>query len=694
MQAQTKVFLATVLAASLAWLPATVAQAAPLNQLPPSLTPKAVSEGRQVRCNQGFWFTASPISFSYEILRDGSTTVAGPSGSSLAYTATSADAGHQLVCRETATDGSGSATADSSPSFVVNTDVAFARNGATITGDIGAGVPSGTVQVSLRRDAADGTPRVVDISDVGAISASDGSWAVTLPSHVPYDDRDTVAVDYSGSGTPPDASISLTSIMTFVNPNLLSGDGSYADVSCYQLATSMACDDMEVVFTHDGVTSTIDGAELPGGGSWRAELPTPVVDADTLVAHIAGAVPVPGAAGGVHLRLDVPFGMRGEAHDPTCDGNLVTGDVNCYHLRSTSYEIVRHRTGQADVTQPVAVPPDSNTNAVSTTFASLNSGDTIELKLPGSGGRVLSTLRLATLRLDVDPEDRATGECNEGLWFGFFASGRDLCSPSTGTADLPPENGFSIGRSLEDERSGGRTILTIPTLDMLSPLDGESMWAASWPAFADTSDGTSPVAFAFRPRGSTDAFTTASGNASGSSGATVAPAPAAGRYEARWIVTDSHGDTRQRLSGFIQQSPPGAQGPQGVQGPGGAQGPAGPTGAGGAQGVTGAQGPAGPPGRDARVTCRVTQTRARPVRVRVMCSVRLSRSLLRARRVSLRLSRRNRVYAAGTTRPRGKAATLSLRARRSFPAGRYLLTIVVVPRRGAAVTTTNAVVVR
>lgn len=120
------------------------------------------------------------------------------------------------------------------------------------------------------------------------------------------------------------------------------------------------------------------------------------------------------------------------------------------------------------------------------------------------------------------------------------------------------------------------------------------------------------------------------------------------------------------LSGTGTSGPVGPQGPAGEAGAPGASGATGttgatgPTGLTGATGATGPVGPAGtrgPAGRDARVTCRVTGRRSRPV---VRCAVRLVRP---GTRVALRVGGRT---VARATVARGAVV---LRPGRRLPAG-------------------------
>jgi hypothetical protein len=145
--------------------------------------------------------------------------------------------------------------------------------------------------------------------------------------------------------------------------------------------------------------------------------------------------------------------------------------------------------------------------------------------------------------------------------------------------------------------------------------------------------------------------------------------------------------------------PTGSTGAAGPAGAGGATGPAGAAGTNGTNGTSGkdgtpgaagAQGPAGAkgaPGRDAVVTCK--PGKAKRGKVKVTCSVKLVRTA-GAARVRARLTRGRTVLARGSatgSRP------LRLEASRRVAAGRCVLTVVSVDKRGRTTISRGTVVV-
>lgn len=85
---------------------------APVNTAPPTLSPNAASgfaPGHVETCSPGVW-TNDPTSYAYQWLLDGQP-IAGETNST--HKTTAGDYGHRLVCRVTASNGGGSASASS-----------------------------------------------------------------------------------------------------------------------------------------------------------------------------------------------------------------------------------------------------------------------------------------------------------------------------------------------------------------------------------------------------------------------------------------------------------------------------------------------------------------------------------------------------------------------------------------------------
>ncbi|HEX8752801.1 MAG TPA: hypothetical protein VF731_05225 [Solirubrobacterales bacterium] len=314
-------------------------------------------------------------------------------------------------------------------------------------------------------------------------------------------------------------------------------------------------------------------------------------------------------------------------------------------------------------------------------------GDVIALKLAApSGSRELARTTVGALRVDLEEDsDLLGGSCTPGLW--LMQRGTILCPPS-GIFD-PAEFDSEINQferpafaneigsvvTLEDDRGGGGTAMHVPAATQTVPMDGESVWGSSWQAYANVTDAAfswagagTPTQLAYQTWVDplTDGpWTTVPGNPNTTGGATVSGVPA-GRYQARWRVTDGHGDTNTHYSMFFQQ--PALGGPRGETGPSGTQGQTGPA------GPSGPSGPKGAAGKDAKVTCTVKNKGK--TKVKVTCKVKLV-SAARARSVSVRLSRARQLYAIGSSPVHNGRAVVPMRAlRRLRPGQRCEVTVV------------------
>jgi hypothetical protein len=108
----------------------------------------------------------------------------------------------------------------------------------------------------------------------------------------------------------------------------------------------------------------------------------------------------------------------------------------------------------------------------------------------------------------------------------------------------------------------------------------------------------------------------------------------------------------------------------------------------GTNGTNGAQGAQGPPGRDAVVTCKAGKGNGK-----IVCSV--SYKVGKATRmVSARLMRGKRLYASGRRAVHAGSVRLSLKTRRRFGAGRYVLRLALLDAGGSWRTLSVGAVVR
>ena len=375
--------------------------------------------------------------------------------------------------------------------------------------------------------------------------------------------------------------------------------------------------------------------------------------------------------------------------------------AHCIDLAGDTEYMVLHSRGATTLNSHPVNTGDGQASLAVALSDPLAAGDVLTLKLTGaSGSRELATTTVGTLRVDL-AEDAFLlgGSCTPGRW--LMLSGTVLCPPS-GTLD-PAEFDNELDQferdvfanevgsvvTLEDDRGGGGTALHVPAAQQTVPMDGESVWSSSWQAYANVSDSAFGWAGAGTPTQlayqtwvdplKDGPWTIVPGNPNTSAGATVNGVPP-GRYQARWRVTDSHGDTNTHYSLFFQQ--PAQSGPQGPKGDTGAAGP------------MGAVGPQGPPGRDAKVTCTVKKQKKN--KVKVTCKVKFaSASASRVRAVGVRLARGGRLYAAGSARARNGRATVPMRALRAVRRGQhYRATVVARTPEASPATSTAGVTVR
>ena len=694
-------------------------------------------EGSTATCNAGSWSGAT--SFTYEWVIDlglGPAVVHtdGLTGAGeVNFTALPAHVNHLLQCRVFATNGDGTSGPLPGGSSVpprVQPLVHVTLNGLTVDGDVGGGLTgANTVTASLRRDDDEGNPRIVATSLPATIDNASGTWVATLPGRAIADDRDTLVLDYSGthttpgdtasSGVPLDATLRMSDLIRQIriwrDP---AGNRVLLDAS--RCGENWTCPRV-VLHAPPALGGDIEATRAPGTNTFTADLTGTATNDDALSAtlHIvdpqvpnASLLRITKAAPMLHaFALGRLFDEQFEPEArlaPKCfvfyaDYSLepTPGDsVRCLDVSpATSYALVHSRGATTLATYPLTTSPDATALVAPLASSTPAPGDFVTLRLAApSGTRELARTEVGTLRVDlVGTEGIVAASCTPGR--RLMGGGTLLC-PASGTLADPPFGAFDINSferagalgvwtavTLEDDVGGGGTAVNVPDVGATAPLDGESVWGSTWKAYASVNDSAfpwaargTPTEFAYRTRTdplSTAPWTVAQGNPNTTAGATVSGVPP-GRYEARWRVTDLHGDTNTHTTFFFQQQT--QTGPRGLPG---FQGP---------KGDTGAQGPRGPAGRNAKVTCTVKRVRTR---IRVTCKVKLVSASARARSLKIRISRRGRVYASGSARVRRSSATVRMRARRGLRRGRrYTVTVVARTSRTAMITSTVPVRLR
>ena len=698
------------------------ALAAPSASSPPSISVSSapagvyghVWPGQTAQCWRGTWQPmAGPDTYSYAYewrYRDTDATI--PGATATTYSPRPGDAGHEIVCRVTATDPSDGSSA-SADSNVLRAQLPPARVDlepyrGTSSGALADAQEGVTVTLRLRRGM---TRRVVE--ETAATTAADGSWTAAFTAHR-VTPADVLSVAYGGTGVPGPAHYSLSG-------------GWFADETVASVGTSaVTADDGRRVSGY--CSSCLDaGVRVDRGGivtayptqydnmsSTRSATVDPPVTAGDAVTFSAQQFVASGSRGFPtvsSVTTSVPAGLPGVGWGtPTCAADYVTRVVRCTALQPSSpYELVHSRAGEtlsvaavrssaaSEAVMPWFSPPPS---AVSHQLAALAPGDVLELRLP-AGGRTLTRLATGPLRLDVSSTGEITGTCQPNApIMGYVCSAEGSAEPLP--ADVALIAGTFSSFSQTDETSGGQTTVTIPLITRTIPGDDTSISGPEARGYADAGnvDGATgevaptadPVAMRYRRLGS--ATWAEGGNANTAAGAGFSGLEV-GRYEVSWTVTDSHGNTRELRTQLASQpgpgpgttGPPGPGGPAGAPGtpgPTGAAGPPGPSGADGAPGPAGSAGPAGAPGVAASsvpsVRCRLAGAR----RNRVVCRV-TTGGRPASGRVFATASRRGTPVGQAARRIRDEAFRISVPlVRRTARRGLRVL-VVLVPNSEAAI---------
>lgn len=697
-------------------LPAGAAAAPPQNTTAPVVS-GAPQVGAPLECSQGVW-TGSPWSFSYTWKR-GATVVSGP-GFVTRYTPVAADLDQPLTCEVTATNLDGPATAASAPTAVVRPTptLRLTQFEPGVAGTIGRAAAGVTVTVDLQRPDGGGWRTVASASQ--ATDAS-GAFSVTLPGgHAPSSSAERLRVRFSGGSVALPADVVLSGANASgaysggvpIGAVAFNADGTALQSSAVYLGGSgpnyYSC--THVSATRNGVA--LDPFVLvtsvgPGLNVCERALPAPATAAErydgtieALEGPAATASPVvsvqtgPLALVARTAQLGLP-GVSGTSmflggSAPACSADLSTAKISCQPLPGTGTFVVVRRpaAGGADAAVPLTVSNGVGTASLTT----VRPGDRVELRAGSGTGRLISTLRVSTVRYDLSADGTVAGSCEADKLLGvtplggFAGTVGATCSAAgqIPTADISSGAYFAYGSGgVIDDRSGGSTVTTPPRIAGSAPLDFESVWGTSVRLFADLAADSPPGTVRARVTRRGAPQTALFDGAVPDAGALVTNL-SPGRHVVTWTATGTrNADTRTTTTEFIVQEATTAVGPQGPAGPAGPAGPQGATGATGPQGPAGPQGEPGLAGASApapTVTCRIQKAR-NAKSVRVTCTV----ATTRARRAQVRLVRGARTVAYGTSR-RGK---VTLRGPRVRP-GSY--TLVIVEGRGRTATTVRIAV--
>lgn len=570
------------------------------------------------------------------------------------------------------------------PNFLNNTHVVqvttviptvhATRYSGAVSGNAGIAQAGIGISVSLVRQPF-ATPPAAPITVATASATTDGAgdWAVELPGRGVVE-SDRVSVKYTGSPFLSDADYTLGA--NFLASQLtVAPDGGRVGGQFFCSPDSASV----TILRAGGGSDTVPLVSDPFAGTCSADIAPPIglEDHAVVTGTSQGTVLFNGTRAFTTSTFDLP--LPGALTTPKCSADRVASTISCEGVVSGSYTLV-HRRGAATLG---TVPLTASTFAGTAAVADIRDGDLVDLAGPSPSTRVLSTLHVHTLRLDVRANVVTGGDCDPGSWMGSSGFSSVVC-PASGVPDMPA---FFAGASFDD-RSGGSTVLSIPFMQGLIPTIDAAMFGGDFTAYADavTPTGTpvsDPVELSIRPRGSV--VWQVLGNANVADGIPVTGL-AVGRYDARWVVTDPHGDTSTQLTTFAVEpvptgagggpaGPPGPPGPPGPAGPPGAPGvpgapgapgaagtagaagpagPAGPAGASGPAGPAGATGAQGPAGRDALVTCAVVKpVKGREKNLQIVCTVTYAGQAQNAR-VRAKVTAGSRVFMRKAAMRRGK----------------------------------------
>jgi hypothetical protein len=192
------------------------------------------------------------------------------------------------------------------------------------------------------------------------------------------------------------------------------------------------------------------------------------------------------------------------------------------------------------------------------------------LTLSNSARRRLTTLHVARLRVDLVGNSTriASGSCQPGDYYGAQPVAPSLSAVvgvpgAGGRGTICPVSGNARGLSATDisetdDFSGGQTVARVPIIESTAPIQDENMFGtfiasaqAAVPGPAGSIATThSPVSLTITPAGSRRVVFRAR-NVDTARGVVVRRL-ARGEYRARWVLTDTSGDTRTVTTRFAQ----------------------------------------------------------------------------------------------------------------------------------------------
>ncbi|HEY2355568.1 MAG TPA: hypothetical protein VGH79_11790 [Gaiellaceae bacterium] len=452
----------------------------------------------------------------------------------------------------------------------------------TVTGNIEHATAGVGVKVTLLR----GSSGLKAAQASGTTDAS-GAWSVTL-SHAVGDDRDEIAVDYSGTGAPtPHHQVILTGNgddpvdeagwtgwtwldqgFALTNDDPATSGPSLSIGPCFQTGV--------LSYTVDGAAGSESPTDFCGTASDVADTPlaAPVATDDALTfstndnrAFQPPDAATPNGPGGL-VNMTVPVGepdsvgaidngLFASTGFPTCTADLGAQTVTCTGLVPGAHYMVA--TGSS------ATGPKADGKGTIKTPLRIKRGDTVTVT--NFSSRPVTVLHVANLQmhiagrghtvksgtcspfeywggpLTVPPTSKAAGEPTR-VAGGSALTGK-VC-PSSGKAA-----GFSSSRIAQtDDRSGGQTRTEIANIASMSPRSGATIHG-SFTARAKASSAMPKLTISLKIERGRKVVAKAA-NVDTPKGAKI-KALAPGKYSAVWTVTNENGDTRTVTTTFIEK---------------------------------------------------------------------------------------------------------------------------------------------
>jgi hypothetical protein len=621
------------------------------------------------------------------------------------YAPAVSDIGFGLVCSVTGTEyGLPAAQSDpSSPTPAVKPVPALTltQYSPSVTGNLGDSRSGISVTLTLMRGTSAGPITTeTPVATASATTDSAGSWTATLRSTVGAPDLaafgllgDELLVHYSGTGAlPPDVTYGTA---PYGGPFLGDWSTISVDGGTVALPNRGGCASESIVINGGTPKPTTLGTN----NDCVYAPPSALTDQDHVQAQFAysNAAGTNGLGPISNLTTLSDVGLLGvgvsEASGdpaPTCTVDLVSGQVACSDLNAGSFTVSDNGgTPVALAMQHTSAGQNGYVGTYQGTgfIPGVKAGDQVTLAETGTT-RPLTTLHVFTLRVDIGTTNAATGDCQPGktvgLATGYGAPMGSVC-PATGNF-----TGVSIYNSVpgeSDDRSGGGTLVQVPSLSNTIPAWYDSIAGGSFTAYAALA-GTGNSTQVMSQVASVDLrIVPGAGGAAvfdrvmtpgqdniGAFETAAVNGLSSGRYVATFALIDSHADTSATQYPFVVQ-PGGTVGAQGPQGPQGPAGPAGP------QGPPGPQGPAGKSSICTVTIVIVGTGKSKHTEQWITCAViSPKRDLIR-----VTISRGGTTYAAATRVVNRGRVAIRLRSLRPMKHGRYVVTIVAMNGKHRAV---------